>query len=130
MVLGCFLMTHWAIVTLAQLFRRIDHLLTCLCTVLQLFHNALLIAHPIYRTIRWERSPCFLQFIRERLASLVVVTLENSALIFSLKDLHYNLCNGIEYKNFTRFHSDLVKQKSLGSLLVKFENFQLIKAKI
>ena len=59
---------------------------------------------------------------------MVVATLENSALIFSLREFHENLCNRKEYRNF-RFCSDLAKQISLGSLPVKFGTLSMLKAK-
>ena len=113
MALGCFLITHLAI---------LDKVLSCLFTVLQLFHNFVIITYPIYGWKSDNLTNVLLKVYKGMTGSCYFWK-------FSLREFHENLCNGTKYKNLKRFPSALVRQMSLGSLPANFESFSIEKSK-
>ena len=53
----------------------------------------------------------------------MIATFENLTPILSLREFHENFFNNMDYKILRRFPSALVKEISLGSLVVNLETF-------
>ena len=99
-ILGCFLITFWAIFSLNNwaVNKSVTSLfLHCSAVVLQLFTSSS--PHLYINAVRLSLL-CCLQFIRARLAWLTIATLEISTWIFSFREFHKNLYIGTEYESF------------------------------